>query len=135
MHQLNITRQFALSVEQLFNAWRDPNKVRQWFAPGELVVPELNIDFREGGSFRIVMLDEQTKNTHTATGCYQSIKENESLQFSWQWENSPNVTQVKLSFKSIDDTHSELELIHSEFNTEEDRDNHNRGWNACLVKL
>jgi uncharacterized protein YndB with AHSA1/START domain len=134
MYQLSITQEFNAPVSHLFNAWRKPELLKLWFAPGDMTVPEAHADVSEGGNYRIVM--QETDGTqHIVGGTYQKIIPNERMEFSWQWEGSPNSTHVVLLFKPLDDNRSSLELIHSEFSQQEDCDKHEMGWKGCLHNL
>ena len=133
MHDLHVQQTFKTPLASLFNAWRDPSFVRQWFAPGEMTVPELAIDFRVGGSYRIVMQGSENER-HVVCGQYREIIENERICFSWQWEGSPVITEVELSFQAAGED-SAMELTHRQFPDTEQRDKHNQGWHACIANL
>ncbi|MBL4772810.1 MAG: SRPBCC domain-containing protein [Alcanivoracaceae bacterium] len=134
MYKLSMKKEFNTPVSKLFDAWCQEEIVKQWFAPGEMTIPEANIDMREGGKYRIVMQDSEG-NKHIIGGKYHEIIPNSKLVFSWQWENSPITTIVKILFKALDNNKSSLELVHSEFHEEESRDHHNDGWKGCLTNL
>ncbi len=42
-------------VQQAFNAWADATTFSRWFAPMAETEPEVDIDFRVGGSYEIRM--------------------------------------------------------------------------------
>jgi len=133
--ELAIKRNFNVPVEQLFNAWCKPELIQKWFAPGNMSVPEATADVKEGGQYRIVMHDADDGSNHIVGGEYHKVVENESLIFTWQWEGSPIITKVAVSFKALTDKTSELLLKHTEFADIEARDKHEMGWNGCLKNL
>ena len=134
MFQLTINQEFNTPVAKLFHAWCNVEVIKRWFAPGDMSVPEASADVREGGNYRFVMQDTDGTQ-HIVGGKYQAVIQNQRLVFSWQWEGSPNTTKVTLLFKDLADDRSSLELVHSEFNDQEECDKHNMGWNGCLQNL
>lgn len=135
MYQLEINQAFNVSVEKLYQAWSDAKIMSQWFAPGNMTVPHAHADMTIGGTYRIEMHDPDNGNKHIVGGEYITIESNAKLVFSWQWEGSPAKTKVTLMFKSTGETSSELQLIHTEFDNEEARDLHQKGWNGCISNL
>ena len=47
MHTLTMTEQFPAPVDRVFGAWSSANEVSRWFAPGEMHVPEAEVDCDE----------------------------------------------------------------------------------------
>lgn len=135
MFELAIKREFNVSVERLFSAWCKPELIQKWFAPGNMTVPEATADVTDGGQYRIVMHDADDESNHIVGGKYHKVVKNETLIFTWQWEGSPIITKVAVSFKALTDKTSELLLKHTEFADIEARDKHEMGWNGCLQNL
>lgn len=134
MYQLNINQEFNAPVEALFNAWTQPEVISQWFAPGDMSVPNAQVDFKVGGSYRIVMQNQEGEQ-FIVGGKYTEISKPEKLVFSWQWESSPHTTKVTVLFTALGDEKSKLELIHSEFEEQDACDKHQQGWMGCLSNL
>ena len=59
MYSLTISQEFNASVETFFNAWTTPEVISQWFAPGNMTVPEASVDFKVGGAYRLVMQNQE----------------------------------------------------------------------------
>ncbi|MGB0944477.1 MAG: SRPBCC family protein [Marinomonas sp.] len=134
MYSLTISQEFNASVETLFNAWTTPEVISQWFAPGNMTVPEASVDFKVGGAYRFVMQNQEGEQ-FIVGGEYKEIAKPEKLVFSWQWESSPHTTTVTVLFTALTDNKSKLELIHTEFQEQEYCDKHNEGWLGCLANL
>ena len=49
-HDVVVTRRFDAPVERAWNAWSDPEDVRQWWGPTGFTCPRADMDFREGGT-------------------------------------------------------------------------------------
>jgi uncharacterized protein YndB with AHSA1/START domain len=54
-HDVVATRVFAAPLEQVWQAWADPARVRQWWGPHGFSVPVADLDFREGGRTLLCM--------------------------------------------------------------------------------
>jgi len=52
---LVMTRTFDAPRRLVFEAWSKAEHVSRWFAPKPLTVPVCELDFRPGGTFRVVM--------------------------------------------------------------------------------
>jgi uncharacterized protein YndB with AHSA1/START domain len=52
---LTISRTFAAPREQVFACWSSAERMKRWFSPEGLDVPEAEIDFRPGGVFTLCM--------------------------------------------------------------------------------
>ncbi|MBV8633170.1 MAG: SRPBCC domain-containing protein [Burkholderiaceae bacterium] len=131
--ELTIRRRFAAPVEKLYGAWCDPAKLRQWHAPGTMTVPEVESDFRVGGTYRIVMQNAAGEK-HIVNGEYLEIAKNTLLRMTWQWEGSTVRTEIALRF-TAHGKESELQLTHSLFPDTDARNRHNEGWTGCLENL
>jgi uncharacterized protein YndB with AHSA1/START domain len=51
-------RLFAGPLDEVFRAWTDATILQAWYEPFDFEVRECEMDFREGGQFRIVMAHE-----------------------------------------------------------------------------
>lgn len=134
MHQLELTQDFNAPVSRLFAAWSKPELMRTWFAPGDLVVLEADVDFRVGGSYRLVM-QEPGGERHVVGGEYLEIAPEEKLAFSWKFETSPHTTRVALEFTPLGEQQSRLQLRHTEFVDAASCEHHKQGWLGCLANL
>jgi len=133
-HTLTLTERFAAPVDRVFRAFSSSEQVSRWFAPGDMRVPDATVDLRPGGRYRVVM-EEADGTQHIVAGEYRDVVANERLTFTWQWEGSEVVTFVEVGFRAIDADNTELSIVHTRFDTEEQRDLHGQGWEACIVKL
>jgi uncharacterized protein YndB with AHSA1/START domain len=132
---LVLKRTFPASCERLFSMWTSAEKMMTWFCPGEhMTVPVAEVDAREGGSYRIVM-QNQDGETYSPSGVYEKVVPNEKLIFSWKWADSELITRVTLEFRAVSDAETELTLTHEGFPETEIRDRHNEGWEGCLSRL
>ena len=84
-----VTHVFDAPREAVFEAFEDPKKMAQWFAPEPLTVPEAKADFRVGGRYRYVMRDTDG-NDFPATGAYREIVKPERLVYTDSVEEMPS---------------------------------------------
>jgi uncharacterized protein YndB with AHSA1/START domain len=53
--ELRMSRVFDAPRRLVFEAWSKAEHVSRWFTPAPLTTPSCELDFRNGGSFRLVM--------------------------------------------------------------------------------
>jgi len=58
--KLVLRKLIPASREEVFAACSDPASIRHWMCPGDTTTADAQIDFRVGGSFRIVMKGGKT---------------------------------------------------------------------------
>lgn len=131
---LTIKRRFNAAPEKVFAAWTDPEKLKRWMGPGEIVTTQAESDLRAGGRYRILMRTPAGED-HDVGGVYREIVPNEKLVFTWAWKSTPErESLVTVTFKP-DGTGTLMTLLHEQFFDADARDRHNGGWNGALTKL
>jgi adenylate cyclase len=80
--QLTLRHLFSATPQAVFDAWLDPESLREWMCPGELTVGDVQVDARTGGAFRLVMRGQAGEVVHT--GEYREICPPERLMFTWR---------------------------------------------------
>lgn len=53
--EVTLERTYNASPEILWQAWTDPVKLKAWWGPDNVTIPECRVDLRAGGSWYIVM--------------------------------------------------------------------------------
>ena len=132
-HALEMTRVFnapparifaCFTIKEEWNAWAGPYAIR-----GDVVL----LEPRVGGRYRIVM--HRPDGTQVvAGGVFQVLEEPSRLAFTWKWEHGQDTTLVTIFLRDVGGK-TEMHFRHEGFTSEEDRDNHNKGWTGCLEKL
>ena len=96
---VQLRRRFGATAERVFDAWLDPDRVRQWMricaerqpARGETV--RIEIDARVGGTFTFVDRREGVEVAHT--GQYLELDRPRRLVFTWSIPQlSPDADRV-----------------------------------------
>jgi len=132
---LTLRRHYPVAPEKVWRAWTDPQALRAWFGPEEIVsVPVAEVDLRVGGRFRVAMLAADGE-THDVSGVYQELVPNRKLVFSWAWRSTPERESRVTVLIEPDGNGCELVLRHEQFFDEAAREGHSHGWTGSFVKL
>ena len=132
---LTLKRRLNASPEKVYAAWADPQKLVQWFGPGQVEEGSVkaDIDLRVGGRYRISFNAKGIYNE--VGGVYREVVPNERLVFSWAWHSTPErESLVTVSIKP-EGGGALLTFLHEQFADTTARDNHERGWTELLGKL
>ena len=70
--EIVIMREFDAPRRRVFEAWTDPQQVKQWYGCGESQLVSCEIDLRIGGAYRYVLLGPHG-GEHTMTGRYLEV--------------------------------------------------------------
>lgn len=131
--RLVVRRVIRASREAVFAAWTDPDSMRHWMCPGEIVSADARLDPRPGGSYRIVMKGPTGAFEHT--GEYLTVEPPSKLAFTWisnSTGNQPTLVTIEL-FERGDDC--ELVLTHERFASADALRRHKEGWGQIVDRL
>lgn len=132
---LTLRRHYPVGCKKVWRAWTQPEALKAWFGPDEIVeVPLAEVDLRVGGRFRVTMRAADGE-THDVSGTYLEIVPERKLVFSWAWRSTPErVSRVTVRL-APDGQGCELVLLHEQFFDEAARDGHRHGWTGAVDKL
>ena len=132
-HRVVVRRRMPAPREVVYQAWIDPDGIREWMCPGDVVSAEASLDVRVGGFFRIVM---RTKDRiHEHTGTYQVVDPPKKLAFTWSGlENPTEITLVSVEFLERDEE-SELVITHERFTKSDVAQRYQMGWGTIAQKF
>lgn len=131
---LTLKRHFKATPEALYAAWTDPAQIARWFGPPHIESVEAEADAREGGAYRIFMRSKDGEE-HDVRGIYRKVIPNQELVFTWAWQSTPERESLVTILIKSDGDGAFLTLTHERFFDETARDNHEKGWIACLDAL
>lgn len=136
--ELLIEKEFSHPPQVVFEAWLQPEQLRQWMGPtDDIHVSDVSVDAVEGGAYRM-QFNDPDGTQHQLNGVYQTIERYTKLIFSWMWEppteGANEETLVTLDFIPTAKG-TKLVLSHQRFSSVELRDRHDWGWNGTLEKL
>ncbi|MDQ6926535.1 MAG: SRPBCC domain-containing protein [Candidatus Eremiobacteraeota bacterium] len=134
---LVLRRTYRAPRQQVFDAWTKPQLAATFLGPGDVTVPEIEMDVREGGTYRIVMLMPDGERFNVS-GTYRDVRAPERLSMTWRWEEDNPAEEydslLTLNFNEVADG-TELVLEHEQLATVESRDRHADGWGKILDEL
>ncbi|WP_094289277.1 SRPBCC family protein [Mycobacterium lehmannii] len=89
--KLNLERSYRAPIETVWQAWTDPDMVREWWGPEKTFVPECEIELVVGGKIYIVMEAGEAMGKYQGTlwpmrGTFTRIEERARLTYdarSW----------------------------------------------------
>ena len=133
-YSVTVRREIAAPAEDLFDAWLDAQSLGSWLRPSGIRETRAETDPRVGGTFRIVMVDDESSIAHTGT--YREIDRPRRLVFTW---SSP-ATQfrdsiVTVTFQPSSNTATVVEIDQVGLPDEDARASHHAGWSDVLREL
>ena len=128
-----VRRTFPATVDELFDAWLDPESLAQWMHPGTASRCTASVDARVGGAFEVVMHLENGPRRHH--GEYRVIERNKKLVFTWYSDATHHTeTLVTVEFHAAT-ANTEIVLTHERMPDHEAGLRHTRGWTLALELL
>jgi len=132
-HRTVVRRRMPAPREIVYEAWIDPDGIREWMCPGDVVSAEAVLDVRVGGSLRIIMRAEDRVHEHVGT--YQIVDPPAKLAFTWSGvENQEEITLVTVDFFAHGDE-SELVITHERFSKADVAQRYEMGWGTIASKF
>jgi uncharacterized protein YndB with AHSA1/START domain len=133
-NKLVVRKVIPASREEVFAAWTDPESMKQWMCPGDVLTNEAKLDVRVGGSYRIVMKSKDKDHDHS--GIYQVVDPPSKLVFTWITagtdQQHATLVTVELFARGHD---TELVLTHERFPNSEHVQRYKGGWTTIAEKL
>ena len=122
--RVEVRRRMPAPRDIVFEAWTDPEGLRHWMCPGDVISAEAALDVRVGGNFRLVMKSKTAEHVHTGT--YQVVDPPAKLVFTWTANNQPQ-TLVTVEFLDRGEE-TELVLTHEGFAQSDIAQRYQGGW-------
>jgi uncharacterized protein YndB with AHSA1/START domain len=129
---------FDSSPSNVFNAWTDPQSVKQWFGSVPKSLHSATIDLQVGGKWRFVEHCNE-KSLVGFEGEYITINVNQQLAFTWAkfvqglsgiTETTP-ASHVDIKFNAKG-RGTEVILVHSKIHDDATRKGFGGGWNFAF---
>jgi len=128
-----VRRRLPAPREVVFEAWIDPEGIREWMCPGDATSAEAVLDVRVGGSFRITMKGKE--RDHVQIGTYQVVDPPSKLVFTWSAIEKPSeVTLVTVDFLPQGEE-TDLVLTHERFLDSAIAERYKNGWGTIAQKF
>lgn len=134
-YSVTVRREIAALPEALFDAWLDADSLGSWLRPGGIRKTRAETDPREGGTFRIVMVDNRSASI-LHTGTYREIDRPRRLVFTW---TSPATrfrdSIVTVTFQPSSSDSTVVEIHQVGLPDDEAQATHHGGWTDALHEL
>jgi uncharacterized protein YndB with AHSA1/START domain len=131
---VTVRREIAAPAEVLFDAWLDAESLGAWLRPRGIRETRAETDPRVGGTFRIVMVDDDSRTLHAGT--YREIERPRRLAFTW---SSPATrfreSVVTVTFQPAPNGATVVEVHQVGLPDEEAQASHRGGWSDGLREL
>lgn len=146
---VQLTRKFQAPVERLWQAWTEPELMKQWWGPENYSCPECKMDVREGGKSLLAMKGPDGKVQYTG-GTYEEVIPNRKLVTTDQFTDKdgnlmtaneagmpgdwPDTLRITIEFRGMGDNESQMHIIHEGI-PKEMHDDCVSGWSSSIDKL
>jgi uncharacterized protein YndB with AHSA1/START domain len=120
----------------VFRAHTDPDVLAKWWGPKGFTAPDIELDLRVGGRYRIAMQPPEG-DLFYLSGEFREVDPPFRLAYTFVWEDpDPDdvETVVELSFGNLGES-TEVVFTQAPFKTDARRELHRNGWTESLDKL
>jgi uncharacterized protein YndB with AHSA1/START domain len=133
---LGLSQRVRAPRERVFDLLTMPDELARWWGPRGFTTPEVSVELRVGGRYRLTMQPPDGAVFHLA-GEYVEIDRPNRLGYTFDWEEpdpDDRTTVVHLALDDIDGA-TVVSLSQGEFATPARLDLHRNGWTGALQKL
>ena len=132
-YRIQVSRIIRAPREVVYEAWIDPEGLREWMCPGDVVSADATLDVRVGGSFRITMRSKERVHEHVGT--YRIVEPPAKLSFTWSGVDNPNeITLVTVEFLDKGNA-CELVITHDRFTKADIAQRYEIGWGTIATNF
>ena len=132
---VGITRVLPAAPEVVYREWLDPESLRHWITPRPSVVKDIEIDGREGASYRFEI--EEAGSTYSVVGRYLVLDPPRGLAFTWRsssWEPTTPDSWVSVAFEPHDSNCTLMTLRQGQLAADH-RDGYRAIWERVAVQF
>lgn len=133
---VRLRQTIAASRDDVFDAFTEPEQIREWWGPGAFTCPRAEIDLRTGGRYRLEMRSPEGHEM-AVVGTYEVVERPHRLVFTWRWEGIPDgepESLVSVEFRDADGD-TEVVVTHGRFPAGHETADYRNGWTSGLEKL
>lgn len=134
---LRLRRTVQARRTAVFRAWTEPEAIKRWWLPrAGFSVPQVEVDLRTGGRYRILMRNP-AGDVFGLAGTYREVKPPERLVYTFRWEKPEmDVGETVVTVDFVErGAATEVVVTHERFPSEVAREQHGQGWTGCLDQL
>jgi uncharacterized protein YndB with AHSA1/START domain len=150
MTNVELTRDFAVPVERIWDAWTASEQVQRWWGPQGFTAPVANMDVREGGTSLVCMRSPDGHDLYN-TWTYTRVEQPRRLEFVLRFADErgdaidpssiglpadiPREVRHVLVFEPTGDGASRLSVTEYGYGTAETAQMSKMGLEQCLDKM
>ena len=134
--RLHLAKSFAAIPTEVFAACVEPDRLAEWWGPNGFTVPDVELDVRPGGRYRIAMRPPEGELFHLS-GEFREVDPSRLLVYTFVWEPpdpDDRETLVTLTFAEAEGG-TTLVADHGVFATAARYELHRAGWSEALERL
>lgn len=134
---LVVRRTVKASPSRVFDAWTEPDQLRQWWGPRPVTCCGAEVDLRAGGSYRIGnrLPDGSVLWIY---GAFEVVERPRLLVYSWRVDAvvgaAHDDSRVTVRFEARG-RETEVIVVHERIDSEPTKVEHEKGWLGCLDGL
>ncbi|MFM0739113.1 SRPBCC domain-containing protein [Paraburkholderia xenovorans] len=131
---VRVSKLLAASCDEVFDAWLDPDGMREWMLPGTVKHCDVMLEPHVGGRFHIFMKSAGADYVHS--GEYRVLERPSKLAFTWVSSRMDRQeTLVTIELFERGERQCELVLTHERVPADHSAKGLGVGWNQMLEKL
>lgn len=134
--RLHLERVVSAPPGRVFALNTEPQLLAQWWGPNGFTIPNVEVDARVGGRYRIEM-QPPDGDAFFLSGEYRTVEPATRLAYTFRWEPpdpDDRETVVVLSLQPLGES-TALTVEHGDFATEERQVLHVQGWSESIDRL
>jgi uncharacterized protein YndB with AHSA1/START domain len=101
---LRLWHYFEASSARVFEAWTEPEALKQWWCPAGWLPAAIEVDLRVGGAYRLSMYRQSGAGLVSVRGRFLEVSPAAKLVYTWRWEGVfPDMpeTRVTVEFRPV----------------------------------
>jgi uncharacterized protein YndB with AHSA1/START domain len=144
LYDLTIYRTFDAPRALVFEAFSNPEHAKQWMGARGFTTTHFEQDARPGGKWRACLHQSGDFQGKTYPdlwygGVFKEIVPPERIVYTFAWEGQGGLptreTLVTITLTEIDDGKTQMDFHQAFFDSIDQRDGHNQGWNNSFDRL
>ncbi len=137
---IEATRQFNKNVQELYDAWTNEDKLKQWWHPANNKLVLVENEIKEGGNIRYEFATKNGEKSFVIIGQYKEVQPAAKLVYTWNWkipgsgDTPENHFELTVAF-SDDANGSRIHITQKDLDAREAIHPHQKGWEEELERL
>lgn len=132
--RLEVRKMIAATPEQLFAAWTQPERLKEWWGPEGVTCIDAVVDLRVGGKYRLGNRFPDGR-VLWIIGEYRVVEPPSKLVYTWQIESESHAPEIVTVCFEARENGTEVVVIHERIRDVSTRNQHQYGWQGCLTGL